>query len=127
MKYPNFSVTFNLEGAVRQLRTVEKGVTTLASETILGAFTGGTANSHDVSNTPRQCTITRQFGPEVYNSFDPKHNLPSRTWLRSNFGANPKSWPTRWKAATVEQRMSAHASDYAHDINAQSWVINEMP
>ena len=127
VKYPNFSVTFNLEGAVRQLRAVKKGVTTLASETTIGAFAGDIVNSHDITNESTQCTMTRSFGPEVYNTFDPKHNLPSRTWLRSNFGANPKQWPTRWKASSPEQRVAAHASDFGHDLNANSWVITEMP
>lgn len=127
MKYPNFSVTFYLEGTVTLLRTVEKGVTTLASENEFGTFMGGKFNSHDVTNEFHQCSLTRTFGPEVYNAFNPKRGVPSRTWLRNNFGANPKSWQSRWKSATSEQRITAHASDYAHDLGANSWSITEMP
>lgn len=127
MKYPNFSVTFYLEGAVRQLRTVERGVNSPSTKTELGIFAGQSGlNSHDVINLPRQCTITRTIGPEVYGQPD-KYGMPSRTWMRSNMGANPKNWPARWKTLDAQQKCDAHVNDIAHDLGATGYSITEIP
>lgn len=130
MKQPQFTVTFYLEGAVRQLRTVERGVNSPSTKTELGIFAGQSGlNSHDVSTEPTQCTITREIGPDVYNPPIGKRGegMPSRTWCRNNLGANPKTWSAKVKALSPEAKCDAWASDYAHNIQANSWVITEMP
>lgn len=130
MKYPNYSVTFYLEGTVRQLRTVERRVNSPSTKNELGTFTGmDNINSHDVTNVHRQCTITREIGADIYNPPIGRRGegMPSRTWLRNNLGANPRTWQSKWKGLNPEARCNAWASDYAHDIQANSWVITEIP
>lgn len=109
MNNVQISVTLQLPGAVRLLRTAKKVETKISAFDGL-IYAGGTRNSHDVTLQEQSCSCTFIVPGEMADT------LPSFSERRRT-----NSWKqTEWDKLPFKKRLEAHLRDIKHDRGAIS-------